>query len=158
VSLIKNNKGFTIMESLMMGAIGFLIIGAAIAGIAWIKSSFSRLSKRSIAIEIVSSFTQNLQDQFYRYPNITIRGKSATYVMCFDSSIRPARNSSDGMDPVVKVLSGAKSKRNTGDCVAMGYEVHLSSTSTPNEFRLVVIGVANNLGPLYDETITVFKQ
>ena len=158
MKLIKNNKGFTIMESLMMGAIGFLIIGAAVSGITWIKSSFTRLSKRTIAIEIVSSFTQNLQDQFYRYPNITISGNPATYVMCFDASIRPAKNSSGGMDPIIKVLTSVNQRKNSGDCVAMGYEVHLTSTTTPNQFRLLVIGVNNNLGPLYDETITVFKQ
>lgn len=158
MKLIKNNKGFTIMESVMMGAIGFLIIGAAISGISWIKNSFTRLSKRTIAIEIISAFTQNLQDQHYRYPNISIGGNPATYVLCFDVSIRPAKNSAGGMDPVIKVLGTNAIRSNSGDCVSMGYEVHLTSTATPNQFRLLVIGVNNNLGPLYDETITVFKQ
>lgn len=158
IKLIKNNKGFTIMESIMMGAIGFVIIGAAISGITWIKSSFARLSKRTIAIEIVSSFTQNLQEQFGKYPNIAINGSPATYILCFDVSIRPAINSSGGLDPIVKVLGNNNIKKNSGDCKAMGYEIHLTSTQQPNQFRLLVIGVNNNLGPLYDETITVFKQ
>lgn len=158
MKLIKNNKGFTLMESVMMGAIGFLIIGSAISGISWVKNSFYRLSKRTIAIEIVSSFTQNLQHQFVRYPNITINGSAATYVLCFDSSIRPTKNSSGGLDPIVKVLGTNNIKKNSGDCPIMGYEVHLTSTATANQFRLLVIGVKNNLGPIYDETITVFKQ
>ncbi|AZZ36678.1 hypothetical protein CIK05_07715 [Bdellovibrio sp. qaytius] len=159
MKIIKNNKGFTLMESMMMGALGFLIIGAAVSGISWVKNSFNRLSKRTIAIEIVSSFTQNLQEQFIRYPNITIGGNPATYVLCFDTSIRPAKNSAGGMDPIVKVFNASNIKKNSGDCVTIGYEVHLTSASNnPNQFRLLVIGVNNDLGPLYDETITIFKQ
>lgn len=158
MKMIRNNKGFTIMESVMMGAMGFIIIGAAISGIAWVKNSFQRLSKRTIAIEIISSFTQNLQDQFTRYPNITINGNPATYILCYDVSIRPSANSSGGLDPIVKALGSNNIKKNSGDCVVMGYEIHLTSTATPNQYRLLVIGVKNNLGPLYDETITVFKQ
>lgn len=158
MKLLRNNKGMSIMEALMMGVIGFLVIGAAISGITWIKNSFSRLSKRSVAVEIVSSFTQNLQDQFHRYPNITISGTPATYILCFDASIRPAKNSSGGLDPIIKILSSTEITTNSGDCTVTGYEVHLTSTTTPNQFRLLVIGVNNNLGPVYDETITVFKQ
>ncbi len=156
--MLKNNKGFSLVESMMMGALGFVIVGAAVSGISWVKNSFSRLSKRSIAVEIVSSFTQNLQEQATRYPNVSIGGSVATYVLCFDSSIRPAKNSSGGMDPIVKVLNATDIKKNSGDCKIMGYEVHLTSAADPKKYRLLVIGVDNNLGPIYDETITVFKQ
>lgn len=156
--MLKNNKGFSLVESMMMGALGFVIVGAAVSGISWVKNSFSRLSKRSIAVEIVSSFTQNLQEQATRYPNVSIAGAAATYVLCFDSSIRPAKNSAGGMDPIVKVLNATDIKKNSGDCKIMGYEVHLTSAADPKQYRLLVIGVDNNLGPIYDETITVFKQ
>ncbi|MCM2354579.1 MAG: hypothetical protein NDI63_13260 [Pseudobdellovibrio sp.] len=156
--ILKNNKGFTLMESMMMGALGFIIIGAAVSGITWVKSSFNRLSKRTVAIEIVSAFTQNLQEQFIRYPNITLSGTPATYVLCFDMSIRPAKNSTGGMDPIVKTFSNTAIKKNSGDCVLNGYEIHLTWTNTPNQYRLIVLGVNNDLGPVYDETVTVFKQ
>lgn len=156
--IIKNNKGFTLMESMMMGVLGFIIIGAAVSGITWVKSSFNRLSKRTVAIEIVSAFTQNLQEQFIRYPNITVGGNPATYVLCFDMSIRPAKNSTGGMDPLVKTFNSTAIKKNSGDCVLNGYEIHLTWTSTPNQYRLIVLGVNNDLGPVYDETVTVFKQ
>lgn len=156
--ILKNNKGFSLIESMMMGAIGFVIIGAAVSGITWVKSSFQRLSKRSIAVEIVSTFTQNLQEQATRFPNVTIAGVPASYILCFDSSIRPAKNSAGGMDPIVKVLNATDIKKNSGDCKMMGYEVHLTSAADPRQYRLLVIGVDNNLGPIYDETITVFKQ
>lgn len=156
--MLKNNKGFSLVESMMMGALGFVIVGAAVSGITWVKNSFSRLSKRSIAVEIVSSFTQNLQEHATRYPNVSIGGTAATYILCFDSSIRPAKNSAGGMDPIVKVLNASAIKNNSGDCKIMGYEVHLTSAADPKQYRLLVIGVDNNLGSIYDETITVFKQ
>lgn len=156
--ILKNNKGFTLMESMMMGVLGFIIIGAAVSGITWVKSSFNRLSKRTVAIEIVSAFTQNLQEQFIRYPNITVGGTPATFVLCFDMSIRPAKNSTGGMDPIVKTFSNTAIKKNSGDCVLNGYEIHLTWTTTPNQYRLIVLGVNNDLGPVYDETVTVFKQ
>ncbi len=156
--IIKNNKGFTLIESMMMGALGFIIIAGAVSGISWIKSSFNRLSKRTVAIEIVSAFSQNLQEQFVRYPNIAIGGTQGTFVLCFDMSIRPAKNSAGGMDPVVKTFSAANMKKNSGVCVLNGYEIHLTWTTTPNQYRLIVLGVNNDLGPVYDETVTVFKQ
>ena len=155
---IKNNKGFSLVEAMMMGGIGFLIIGAAVSGITWIKSSFNRLSKRTVAVEIVSAFSQNMQEQISRYPNIAIGGSPATYVLCFDSSIRPAKNSTGDMEPEIKVFNNTTIKKNSGLCPVMGYEIHLTSTAVSNEFRLIVIGVNNNLGPIYDETITVFRQ
>lgn len=154
---LRNNKGFTIMESVMMGALGFLVIGAAISGISWVKNSFLRLSKRTVAIEIVSSFSQNLQEQFSKYPSVKIKGAQASYVICYDATMRPAKNSAGGMDPILKVFSEANLKKNSGDCVTLGYEIHLTNT-TPNQYNLIVIGVKNNLGPVYDEKITVFKQ
>lgn len=156
--ILKNNKGFSLVEAMMMGGIGFLIIGAAVSGITWIKSSFQRLSKRTVAVEIVSSFSQNLQDQFSRYPNIVVSGSPATYVLCFDASIRPAKNTTGDMEPVIKVFNDTTIKKNSGLCTISGYEIHLTSTAVVNQFRLVVIGVNNNLGPIYDETITVFRQ
>jgi hypothetical protein len=156
--ILKNNKGFSVMESMMMGVLGFIVIGAAVSGITWVKSSFNRLSKRTVALEIVSSFSQNLQEQFSKYPNITISGSPASYVLCFDMTIRPAKNSSGGMDPILKVFNETNIKENSGVCVLNGYEIHLTWTTAPNQYRLIVIGVNNNLGPVYDETITVFKQ
>lgn len=157
-SFLLNNKGFTLMESMMMGVLGFIIIGAAVSGISWVKNSFHRLSKRTVALEIVSAFQQNLQEQFIRYPNISVGGTSATFVLCFDMSIRPAKNSTGGMDPVIKVFTNSSIKKNSGDCVLNGYEIHLTWTTTPNQYRLIVLGVNNDLGPVYDETVTVLKQ
>lgn len=156
--ILKNNKGFSLVEAMMMGGIGFLIIGGAVSGITWIKSSFQRLSKRTVAVEIVSSFSQNMQDQFSRYPNIAVNGSPATYVLCFDASIRPAKNTTGDMEPVIKVFNNTTIQKNSGLCTMTGYEIHLTSTAVSNQFRLVVIGVNNNLGPIYDETITVFRQ
>lgn len=156
--ILKNNKGFSLIESMILGVLAFIIIGAAISGITWVKSSFQRISKRTVAIEVVSAFSQNLQEQFVKYPNLSINGSPATYVICYDSSIRPVKNSAGGMDPILKSLSSTAMTENTGDCNVMGYEIHLTWTTTPNQYRLVVIGVVHNIGPVYDETISVFKQ
>lgn len=156
--ILKNNKGFTIMESMMMGVLAFFVIAAAVSGITWVKNSFNRLSKRTVAIEIVSAFTQNLQEQYSAFPNLAINGSQGTYVLCYDASIRPAKNSAGGMDPILKAFTASNIKKNSGDCVTLGYEVHLTWTTTPNQYNLIVIGVNNNLGPVYDEKITIFKQ
>lgn len=157
-----NQKGMSLIEAAIVSALGIIILLAAINGMDMIRSQFNRIAKRSLAMSLVNYFSQNLQDQRAHYPLIAVGNNQASYVFCFDQNLKPIKNNDGDLNATIKVLNAAQLKTASTVCTPLtAYEAHLNQiapspdTNEPIYVRIVIIGIANRLGLIYDENVAI---